>query len=172
VSKTVGTIPEDLLGIAGEDWLKEQRKRNLISLQAMTEKKLQNRINAGTLTEPSVSVVLPLLKTAADENRPELQELWAGLLATSFQSDGGQRVRRAYFDTLTQMEPLDAVLFDAIIRAKKDKQGGRIDANLVGGKAGIHGDERGGSVCLNSSGAFPKWVSALVRPPSGLMAAR
>jgi len=31
---------------------------------------------------------------------------------------------------------------------------------------------RGGSVCLNSSGAFPKWVSALVRPPSGLMAAR
>ena len=31
---------------------------------------------------------------------------------------------------------------------------------------------RAGSVCLNSSGAFPKWVSALVRPPSGLMAAR
>ena len=146
VSKTVGTIPEDLLGIAGGDWLKEQRKRNLISLQVMTEKKLQNRINAGTLTEPSVSVVLPLLKTAADENRPELQELWAGLLASSFQSDGGQRVRRAYFDTLTQMEPLDAVLFDAIIRSKKDKQGGRIDANLVGGQAGIYGDERTVSV--------------------------
>ena len=33
-------------------------------------------------------------------------------------------------------------------------------------------ERRGGSVCLNSSGAFPKWVSALVRPPSGLMAAR
>ena len=31
---------------------------------------------------------------------------------------------------------------------------------------------RGGSVCLNSSGAFAKWFSALVRLPSGLMAAR
>ncbi|MFN8891198.1 MAG: Bug family tripartite tricarboxylate transporter substrate binding protein [Alphaproteobacteria bacterium] len=32
--------------------------------------------------------------------------------------------------------------------------------------------KRGGSVCLNSSGAFPKWFSASVRLPSGLMAAR
>ena len=32
--------------------------------------------------------------------------------------------------------------------------------------------DRGGSVCLNSSGAFPKWFSASVRLPSGLMAAR
>jgi hypothetical protein len=31
---------------------------------------------------------------------------------------------------------------------------------------------RGGSVCLNSSVAFPKWLPALVRPPSALMAAR
>jgi hypothetical protein len=42
------------------------------------------------------------------------------------------------------------------------------DDTLNGGD----GADRGGSVCLNSSGAFPKWVSALVRPPSGLMAAR
>ena len=34
------------------------------------------------------------------------------------------------------------------------------------------GGKRGGSVCLNSSGAFAKWFSALVRLPSGLMAAR
>jgi hypothetical protein len=33
-------------------------------------------------------------------------------------------------------------------------------------------DNRGGSVCLNSSWAFPKWFSASVRLPSGLMAAR
>jgi hypothetical protein len=31
---------------------------------------------------------------------------------------------------------------------------------------------RAGSVCLNSSWAFPKCIPALVRPPSGLIAAR
>ena len=33
-------------------------------------------------------------------------------------------------------------------------------------------EKRAGSVCLNSSGAFPKCIPALVRLPSGLMAAR
>jgi hypothetical protein len=145
LSKTLGTIPEDLLGIAGGDWVHEQRKRNLISLQAKTAE-IRERINAGPPQEPSVSVVLPLLRAASDEARPELQMLWAGLLTAALQPDGGQRVRRAYFDTLTQMEPLDAVLFDAIIRSKKGKQGGRVDASLVGGQAGIHGDERTVSV--------------------------
>jgi hypothetical protein len=46
------------------------------------------------------------------------------------------------------MEPLDAVLFDAIIHSKQDKQGGRVDANLVGGQAHIRGDER--TVSINA----------------------
>jgi hypothetical protein len=91
LSKTIGTIPEDLLGIAGGDWLHEQRKRNLFSLQAKTAA-IRQSINAGPPTERSVSVVLPLLRTAADERRPELQELWAGLLASAVQQDGGRLV--------------------------------------------------------------------------------
>jgi tripartite-type tricarboxylate transporter receptor subunit TctC len=37
---------------------------------------------------------------------------------------------------------------------------------------GIEMLHRTGSVYLNSPWAFPKWLPALVRPPSGLMAAR
>ncbi len=44
------------------------------------------------------------------------------------------------------------------------------------GEARLHGGMsikyRTGSVYLNISWAFPKWLPALVRPPSGLMAAR
>jgi hypothetical protein len=147
LSKTLGTIPEDLLGIAGGDWVHEQRKRNLISLQAKTAE-IRTRINAGPPQEPSVSVILPLLRAASDEARPELQSLWAGLLTAALQPDGGRRVRRAYFETLAQMEPMDAVLFEAIMHARQDKKGGRVDANLVGGKAEIGGDER--TVSINA----------------------
>jgi hypothetical protein len=140
LSKTLGTIPEDLLGIAGGDFLHEQRKRNLISLKAKTAE-IRTRINAGPPQEPSVSVVLPLLKAAADEQRPELQELWAGLLASALQQDGGRRVRRAFFDTLAQMEPVDALLFEGIAQAKLRVPQQRVSTLYVGKELGITGEE-------------------------------
>ncbi|MGX9963917.1 Abi-alpha family protein [Roseomonas sp. F4] len=107
---TLGTIPEDLLGLAGGDWLHHQRRRNLMALEANTEA-VRARLGAGQITAPSVSVVMPLLQAAADESRPELQELWAALLANAMQPDGGRRVRRAFFDAVRQMEPPDAIVF-------------------------------------------------------------
>ncbi len=44
--------------------------------------------------------------------------------------------------------------------------------DFAGGEFPAGSLSRAGSVCLNSSGAFPKCIPALVRPPSGLMAAR
>jgi hypothetical protein len=117
---TFGTIPEDLLGIAGGDWLHHQRRRNLAALEART-KAIRERIGAGAPHAPSVSVVLPLLQGAADEARPELQNLWAALLASAMQPDGGVRVRRAFFDTLRRMEPYDAKLFDALLKKQNDR---------------------------------------------------
>ena len=139
-SKTIGTIPEGLLGIAGGDWLHEKRKRNLFSLQAKTAE-IRMRINAGPPQEPSVSVVLPLLKAASDEARPELQELWAGLLASSFQPDGGQRVRRAFFDTLQNLEPPDALLFDVVVRHTQSVGSNRFDMIRVAYEKGITGND-------------------------------
>jgi len=100
------------------------------------------RINAGPPQEPSVSVVLPLLKAASDEARPELQELWAGLLASSFQPDGGQRVRRAFFDTLQKLEPPDVMLFDAGVRQARSAGSNRFDMTPIAEKKGITDDDR------------------------------
>ncbi|WPB86608.1 Abi-alpha family protein [Sediminicoccus rosea] len=113
MKQTLGTIPEDLLGIAGGDWLHQQRQRNVLAMKAKTEE-IRLRIGAGPPNAPSPSVVLPLLIGAADESRPELQDLWAALLASALQPDGGERVRRAFFDTLKAMEPVDARLFRAL----------------------------------------------------------
>jgi hypothetical protein len=45
----------------------------------------------------------------------------------------------------------------------------KIDRSFV---TNLDTDERGGSVCLNSFGWFYKWISAPVKPPPGLVAAR
>jgi len=82
-------------------------------MKAKTEE-IRLRIGAGPPNAPSPSVVLPLLIGAADESRPELQDLWAALLASALQPDGGNRVRRAFFETLKAMEPDDARLFKAL----------------------------------------------------------
>ena len=113
---TFGTIPEDVLGVAGGDWLHHQRRRNLMALEANTEAERRRR-NAGPANEPSASVVMPLLLGAADEGRPELQALWASLLASAMEPDGGRRVRRAFFETLRAMEPDDALVFRAVMEA-------------------------------------------------------
>lgn len=113
VKQTLGTIPEDVLGLVGGDWLHQKRKRTLAELEAKTSEILLS-IGAGPPFEPSPSVVVPLLIGAADESRPELQDLWAALLASALQPDGGERVRRAFFDTLKAMEPVDARLFRAL----------------------------------------------------------
>jgi len=112
---TFGTIPQDILGVAGGDWLHHQRRRNLLALEAKTDE-IRRQIDAGPISEPSVSVVLPLLQGAADENRSDLQELWAALLVSALQADGASRVRRAFFETVRKMEPNDALLFREVMR--------------------------------------------------------
>jgi Abortive infection alpha len=109
---TLGTIPEDLIGIAGGDWLHQKRRRNLAKIEAETEKLLEG-VALERISEPSVSVVVPLLEAAADEAREELQNLWAALLAKAM-IDGGKRVRRAFFEIVRRMEPTDAIVLHLI----------------------------------------------------------
>ncbi|WP_439551435.1 Abi-alpha family protein [Falsiroseomonas sp.] len=134
---TFGTIPEDLLGIAGGDWLHHQRRRNLAALEAKTAA-IRQRIGAGPPHEPSVSVVLPLLQAAADEGRPELQDLWAALLACAMEAGGGRGVRRAFFDTLRAMEPDDALLFKAIMDVSKGSTVGVIKFAELADASGLN----------------------------------
>jgi len=110
VNSTVGAIPGDLIGAGGGDWLHEVRVRNRARLEAKTASML-DRLDKSRLTEPSPSVVRPLLEAAVDESREQIQDLWARLLANSM-VDCGSRVRREFFITLKVLEPLDAAVLD------------------------------------------------------------
>ena len=139
---TVGSIPSDLLGTAGGDWLHEQRRRNLGRMRAKTERILE-ALDRSRITEPSASVVVPLLQIAADEKRKELQDLWAAMLANSM-VDGGGKVRRAFFGVVAKMELLDARLLDIISHHQAqpgDANSHAIEAEII--EAGLPLDDVG-----------------------------
>jgi len=117
VASIVQDVPKDLIGVMGGDWLHHARQRNLARLEANTAALLE-KIAADRRTEPSPSVLVPLLTAAVDETRSELQDIWARLLANAM-IDGGHKVRRDFFDTVKRMEPIDALLLRACYLAPK-----------------------------------------------------
>jgi hypothetical protein len=121
LAKVFGSIPEDTLGLIVGDWLAHKRRRHLAVLEDNTVRKLEE-VDAQRLTEPSPSILIPLLQGAIDEGRAELQDLWASLLANAM-VDGGKRVRRDYFDAVRQMEPLDATVLDVVARSPNQGAG-------------------------------------------------
>jgi hypothetical protein len=117
LAKVVGSVPEDLLGLGVGDWLHHKRLRHIAVLEDNTARLIESIAAAHPerLSEPSPSVLIPLLQAAVDEGRPELQALWAALLANAM-LDGGKKVRRDYFEAVRQMEPVDALVLDVIAR--------------------------------------------------------
>ncbi len=65
-------------------------------------------------TAPSPSILIPLVDTACQESRRELQDLWAALLANSM-IDEGKKVRQAFISTLSKFDPPDVLVLRAII---------------------------------------------------------
>jgi hypothetical protein len=116
LARVVGSIPENLLGLAAGDWLDHKRRRHLAVLEANTARILES-ISTDLLTEPSPSILIPLLKAAVDEGREELQQIWAALLANAM-ADGGRKVRRDYFGAVSQMEPSDALVLEIYSRRR------------------------------------------------------
>jgi hypothetical protein len=112
LARVFASIPDNLLGLMVGDWLDHKRRRHLAELEANTARILEG-IAADRLTEPSPSILIPLLQAAVDEGRRELQALWAAQLANAM-VDGGKRVRRDYFEAVRQMEPVDVLVFQFV----------------------------------------------------------
>jgi hypothetical protein len=94
---------DQLRGFVG---LKQEENLKVISESAAEKIK---GIPIERLSEPSPSVLTPLLEAACQESRTELQDVWAALLANSM-LDEGAKVRREYLDVAKKLEPTDMVV--------------------------------------------------------------
>lgn len=113
VLRPVTEIAENLLGLAGGDWISERRTRNRAKLKARTEEILKQR-GVEEPEEPPPSVIVPLLSAAQEEDRDELLGLWASLLAAAVDPERRRYYRREFVDIVRRLEPLDAQVLQLI----------------------------------------------------------
>jgi hypothetical protein len=78
----LGSSPEDLIGYFAGDRLRIRRAENIVRMMYQAKERLLER--GVEQTKPAtLSIALPLLEGAADEDREELVDLWARLLANA-----------------------------------------------------------------------------------------
>ncbi len=112
VGEVLGDLPHDLVGIMG-DWVKHKRARRWAELSADTEKILRDR-GVDNRVDVSPSIAIPLIAAAINEDRDGLKQLWAKLLAAAMDPTRAAQVRLSLIDALKRMEPLDALVLDAV----------------------------------------------------------
>ena len=109
LATVAGDAPRDIVAWAIGDRVVRARIRNFLNLQDEVEARAK-RIPDDRRTPASEALGLPLLEAATEEDRPELRDMWADLLASTM-IDQGQTYRRVFRDIVGRMEPIDAVIF-------------------------------------------------------------
>lgn len=113
----LGSVPSDLVGYMGGDWLRMRRAENIAKMMNLTREKLETR--GVKFTEPaSLTVALPILRGSADESREELQDLWARLMAAALDPSRSGKVRQGFAEVVSKMDPVDALALEFLNNKK------------------------------------------------------
>jgi Abortive infection alpha len=91
-----------------------RKLKNVADLDEKAREILTARHAAAEEISPSISG--PLLEAAAEEERDELKEVWAKLLAAAMDPTRKNRVRLSFITILKQMDPMDARVLDSVHR--------------------------------------------------------
>jgi Abortive infection alpha len=107
------TVPEDLVGYFGGDLLKLRRAENFARIAQEARERLKAR-GIHTTEPPSISILLPIVVSSADESRDELVDIWARLLAAAADPARAKSFRLAFIEATKRLDPLDAAVLQGI----------------------------------------------------------
>jgi Abortive infection alpha len=97
------------VGLLGGDWLKARRLENFARIAGKAQERLKAR-HVDAPEPPKLSILLPLIVAAADEEDDELQDMWARLLAAAADPARANLVRLAFVGIVKNMDPLDTLV--------------------------------------------------------------
>jgi hypothetical protein len=127
LARMLGTVPEDLVGLTFGDALHIKRWENYERAARKAEERLRDRGVTDT-NEVPLSLGLPLIAGAAEENREELVDLWARLLAAAMDPSRSAHVSGRFIAILKAMDPVDArvlwLLSEGPLQANSDDPAG------------------------------------------------
>ena len=127
---TLGTVPGDLVGVLGGDWLHHYRLRNLNKLSEETRKILEDRgVQPKDYDEVSPRLMRPLLQAASDESDTNLRGLWARLLANAVDPNTGISLRAEFMKTAIKLEPIDVIVVDHISEMRRTQKKDALSKN-------------------------------------------
>ena len=106
--EALGSTPEDLVAYFGGDWLRVRRAENLVKLFEKAKQRLADW-NVQQPKPASLSIAIPILQGAADEDREELADLWARLLANAMDPNLGS-VRHGFIEAVKKMDRQDGLV--------------------------------------------------------------
>jgi Abortive infection alpha len=114
---TFGTVPQDVVGLLGGDYLRVRRAENLFR----TMEKAKKRLEDGHVKQPDAppSLALPIMIAAADETRDGLQNVWAALLAAAADPDKNRSFRLKFIEVAKNMDPIDALILEQLRTATR-----------------------------------------------------
>jgi len=95
-----------------------KQEENLHEIGEAARAKLAG-LDPSRFSEPSPSILTPLLEAACQESREELQELWACLLANAVTK--GNKVRIDFAEVLKQLDPQDALALSVVKDIENEK---------------------------------------------------
>jgi hypothetical protein len=112
VGRILGTAPEDAVGLVIGDPLRFIRTVIAGQYDERLSKLLRER--RVEKTQPvSPSLAIPLLTAAYDENRAQLQDVWAKLLANAMDPKR-DTVRLSFIEAVKKFDPLDALVLQKL----------------------------------------------------------
>src|SRR5258706_6775926 len=113
--KATSVAVAEVAGLFG-DWV--HRKREKYSGQVVDRARIIYQARNIALPSPDTDVPLsilePLLEAAVRESRPELQDMWARLLAAAVDPKRAGQVRLEFIETVKHLESLDAAVLERL----------------------------------------------------------
>ncbi|WP_316171051.1 Abi-alpha family protein [Bradyrhizobium sp. SZCCHNRI1058] len=120
LKETFGTVPQDIVGLLGGDYLKVRRAENARRLIEKAKKRLEDAGVEKPDAPPSLAI--PIIVAAADESRDELLDLWAALLAAAADPARSKSFRLKFIEIVKQLDPLDAPVLKILVEVKQTAQ--------------------------------------------------